>query len=102
MIYRKAFNPTSGHYVSSEHFVGETKTYENNIPTIVPKAFKERMFKSSLGLIQKRSKSKEESFLMFPENESEGEILEMKSETEVNHMKSKSYEKDLEFHEKKN
>lgn len=102
MIYRKAFNPTSGHYVSSEHFVGETKTYENNIPTIVPKAFKERMFKSSLGLIQKRSKSKEESFLMFPENESEGEILEMKSETEVNHMKSKSYEKDLELHEKKN
>ena len=59
MIYRKAFNPTSGHYVSSEHFVGETKAYENNIPTIVPKAikpkaFKERMFKSSLGLIQKR------------------------------------------------
>lgn len=38
---------------------------------------------------------------MFPENESEGEILEMKSETEVNNMKSKSYEKDLELHEKK-
>ena len=68
----KAFNPTSGHCVSSQHFVGGKKTCEHNIPTIVPKTikpkvFKERMSKNSLGPIQKKNnKSKEESFLIVP------------------------------------
>lgn len=32
--------PTSGQRVCSEHFDGRKKTYENKIPTIVPKIIK--------------------------------------------------------------
>ena len=37
MICRKNFNPSSGHRVCSEHFVGGKKTYEINVLTIGPK-----------------------------------------------------------------
>ena len=57
MTFRTNLNPTSDHRFSSEHCVGWRKTYENNIPNKVPKTgvFKERKFRNSLGLIQKRS-----------------------------------------------
>ena len=38
-ISRKDFKPNS-HRVCSAHFVGGKKTYDNNIPTIVPKTIK--------------------------------------------------------------
>ena len=38
-ISRKDFKPNS-HRICSAHFVGGKKTYDNNIPTIVPKTIK--------------------------------------------------------------
>ena len=35
-ISRKGFKPTTGHRVCSQHFVGDQKTYMNNVPTIFP------------------------------------------------------------------
>ena len=62
MTCRENFNPTFGHHVGSEHFVDREKTYENNVPTIVPKkikpiVFKERKYRNRLGLIEKTTNS---------------------------------------------
>ena len=55
-ISRKDFTPGKEHRVCSAHFEGGKKTYDNNIPTIVPKTIKpskgkERTSRNSLGLI---------------------------------------------------
>ena len=51
-ISRKDFNPSSGHRVCSAHFKDGQNTYDNNIPTFVPKTItctqpKERITKNS-------------------------------------------------------
>ena len=56
-ISRKGFDPPKdGHRVCSAHFKGERKTYENSIPTIVPKTVKprestSRITKNSMGQV---------------------------------------------------
>ena len=55
---QQKFYPTPGQRVCSEHCDGRKKTYENNIPTIVPKiiepnVFKEKKFRNNFWLVQK-------------------------------------------------
>ena len=57
-ISRKKINPTTGHRVCSAHLLSGEKTYDNNIPTIVPKRIKisetmTRITKNSQGLLSK-------------------------------------------------
>ena len=40
MISRKKFTPTASHRVCSVHLSERKKTYESNVPTIVPKTVK--------------------------------------------------------------
>ena len=42
---QQKFYPTPGQRVCSEHCDGRKKTYENNIPTIVPKIIEPNVFK---------------------------------------------------------
>ena len=45
MTCRKNFNLASGHGVCSNHFVGGKKTYESDVPTIVPKQLNQQRLK---------------------------------------------------------
>ena len=81
-ISRKKFNPTTGHRVCSAHFLGGEKTYDNNIPTIVPKRIKiseamtrttktakvylVKMFLSMLLTMKVRSTKEKKALLRFP------------------------------------
>ena len=54
-IILKNFKPTTAHSVCSAHFEGGKKTYDNNIPTIVPttvkpSSFPTRTSRNSVGL----------------------------------------------------
>ena len=104
MISRKNFKPTSGHRVCSEHFVGGKKTYDNNVPTIVPKIikptkFKERKSRNSLGLLQK-DKPQEEKQENICSNASENDLFnELKHE--INYLKEQLKNKELQLEESK-
>lgn len=87
MICRKNLNSNFDRCVCSEHFLGKRKTYENNIQTIVPKKITAK--------VCKERKSRNSLRLEIPENE--GELSEMKSEIEA--LKKKLHEKDLELQE---
>ena len=79
------------------------KRHENNVPTILPKTikpivFKERKSRNSFGLIEKNNQfNVDESIDMTVENESELSV--MKNEIEC--LKKKLHEKDVEMQEQK-
>ena len=72
MISRKDFKPSISHRVCSAHFTGGRKTYENNIPTIVPKTIKPKQVAPRTSLNSSGLKRK----LLSPVKRTSGELEE--------------------------
>ena len=77
---QQKFYPTPGQRVCSEHCDGRNKTYENNIPTIVPKIIEPNVFKEKkvTKKYKKQSIKRRLEFFNVPENKRE--LPEMKHE----------------------